>query len=126
MNITNFIDQMKAMNLSNTIFIDNTANAEIANHYEAILDSSISISTPNKIATSSSFLQYQRLQNIANKRGVQFMYETNVGAGLPVISTLNDLITSGDHILKIEGVLSGSLSFIFNSFQEGTRFSEIY
>ena len=125
MNITAFINRMKHLNLSNTIFIDNTANPEIANHYEAILDSSISISTPNKIATSSSFLQYQRLQNIANKRGVQFMYETNVGAGLPVISTLNDLITSGDRILKIEGVLSGSLSFIFNSFQKGVRFSEI-
>lgn len=125
MNVTDFIEKMKQLNLSNTIFIDNTANPEIANHYESILDSSISISTPNKIATSSAYLQYQRLKNITGKRGVQFMYETNVGAGLPVISTLNDLIISGDRILKIEGVLSGSLSFIFNSFQRGVRFSEI-
>lgn len=120
-----FIKKMKALNLSNTIFIDNTANKEIDKYYEGILDSSISISTPNKIATSSSFAQYQALKRTAEKRGVQFAYETNVGAGLPVISTLNDLINSGDRIIKIEGVLSGSLSFIFNSFKAGTKFSEI-
>jgi aspartokinase/homoserine dehydrogenase 1 len=127
MNIAEFIQHMKMLNLSNTIFVDNTANEVISDYYESILDSSISISTPNKIATSSAYLKYQRLKNIASKRGVQFMYETNVGAGLPVISTLNDLIISGDRILKIEGVLSGSLSYIFNSFQnlEGCRFSEI-
>ena len=125
MDITIFIGRMKELNLSNTIFVDNTANEKIANYYESILDSSISISTPNKIAASSGYLQYQRLKAIAAKRGVQFLYETNVGAGLPVISTLNDLINSGDRILKIEGVLSGSLSFIFNSFQPGTSFSEI-
>jgi aspartokinase/homoserine dehydrogenase 1 len=124
-NIPGFIERMKAMNLSNSIFVDNTANEMIAGHYESILDSSISISTPNKIATSSSYLQYKRLKNIATKRGVQFMYETNVGAGLPVISTLNDLIISGDTILKIEGVLSGSLSFIFNNFKPGVKFSEL-
>lgn len=125
MNITQFITKMKSLNLSNTIFIDNTANEFIASHYESILDASISISTPNKIAVSSTYLQYQRLKAIANKRGVQFMYETNVGAGLPVISTLNDLINSGDQILKIEGVLSGSLSFIFNNYKEGVAFSDI-
>ncbi len=124
-NMSIFIDKMKNLNLSNTIFIDNTANTGIANHYESILDASISISTPNKIATSSSYLKYQRLKTIAKKRGVQFMYETNVGAGLPVISTLRDLINSGDRILKIEGVLSGSLSFIFNNFNEGVQFSDI-
>ncbi len=120
-----FIKKMKDLNLSNTIFIDNTANKEIDKYYEGILDSSISISTPNKIATSSSYAQYQTLKQTAEKRGVQFAYETNVGAGLPVISTLNDLINSGDRIIKIEGVLSGSLSFIFNSFKEGTKFSKI-
>jgi aspartokinase/homoserine dehydrogenase 1 len=120
-----FIDRMKGMNLSNAIFIDNTANKKIASYYEEILDSSISISTPNKIATSSSYTQYQVLKQTAEKRGVQFMYETNVGAGLPVISTLNDLINSGDRIIKIEGILSGSLSFIFNSFKEGKTFSSI-
>lgn len=120
-----FIEQMKSLNLSNTVFVDNTANETISNFYETILDSSISISTPNKIATSSSYLQYQRLKQIAEKRGVAFLYETNVGAGLPVISTLNDLIISGDRIIKIEGVLSGSLSFIFNSFIKDTSFSAI-
>lgn len=124
-NIPAFIEQMKSYNLSNTIFVDNTANEMIAGYYESILDSSISISTPNKIATSSSYLQYKRLKNIATRRGVQFMYETNVGAGLPIISTMNDLILSGDSIRKIEGVLSGSLSFIFNNFQEGTKFSDL-
>lgn len=125
MTAAGFINTMKNMNLENSIFIDNTASDQIANHYETILDSSISISTPNKIATSSAYLQYTRLKTIANKRGVQFMYETNVGAGLPVISTLNDLINSGDRILKIEGVLSGSLSFIFNSFDSSKQFSDI-
>ena len=122
---TGFIKKMKDLNLSNTLFIDNTANKEIDKYYEGILDSSISISTPNKIATSSSYAQYQTLKQTAEKRGVQFAYETNVGAGLPVISTLNDLINSGDRIIKIEGILSGSLSFIFNSFKEGVSFSSI-
>lgn len=123
--LTRFIGKMRELNLSNTIFIDNTADAKISSYYESILDSSISISTPNKIATSSAYLQYQRLKNIADQRGVYFLYETNVGAGLPVISTLRDLINSGDQILKIEGVLSGSLSYIFNSFQAECKFSTI-
>jgi len=125
MSIADFVDKMKNLNLTNTIFIDNTANEKIASFYESILDASISISTPNKIANSSAYLQYQRLKTIAQKRGVQFKYETNVGAGLPIISTLNDLISSGDRIIKIEGVLSGSLSFIFNSFNSSKKFSEI-
>ncbi|HFA51400.1 MAG TPA: bifunctional aspartate kinase/homoserine dehydrogenase I [Bacteroidetes bacterium] len=120
-----FVQQMKDLNLSNTIFVDNTANEKVAHYYESILQSSISISTPNKIATSSSFLQYQRLKNIAAKRGVQFVYETNVGAGLPIISTLNDLLLSGDQIIKIEGVLSGSMSFIFNNLCKEKTFSQI-
>ncbi len=120
-----FIGKMKEMNLSNTIFVDNTASEQVTAYYEDILDSSIPISTPNKIAISSGFAQYQRLKAIAARRGVQFMYETNVGAGLPVIGTLNDLIISGDRIIKIEGVVSGSLSYIFNNFRAGTRFSEV-
>lgn len=120
-----FIGKMKELNLSNTIFIDNTASEKVAAYYEDILNSSISISTPNKIAVSSGYAQYQRLKAIAARRGVHFMYETNVGAGLPVISTLNDLMISGDQILRIEGVVSGSLSFIFNNFEAGTKFSAI-
>ena len=125
MDIAKFVQHMNELNLSNTIFVDNTANEAVSSFYESILDTSISISTPNKIATSSAYLRYQRLKSIAQKRGVQFRYETNVGAGLPVLSTLNDLISSGDQILKIEGVLSGSLSFIFNSFNSATTFSSI-
>lgn len=125
MDMNHFLQKMKSFNLSNSIFIDNTADEYIPDYYESILDASISISTPNKVSTSSSLLRYKRLKKIAANRGVQFLYETNVGAGLPVISTLNDLIISGDRILKIEGVLSGSLSFIFNSFKEGVQFSDI-
>lgn len=125
MSHANFVSVMTSMNLPNAVFIDNTANEEIANYYEQILNESISISTPNKIATSSSYQQYKRLKEVARKRGILFLYETNVGAGLPVISTLNDLIISGDQILKIEAVLSGSLSFIFNTFKPGMAFSSI-
>ncbi len=124
-NIPVFIEQMKSFNLPNTIFIDNTADEKVAQYYENILDSSISISTPNKMGTSGSYTQYLRLKKISEKRSVPFKYETNVGAGLPIISTLNNLIISGDRILKIEGVLSGSLSFIFNSFRKDTLFSDI-
>jgi aspartokinase/homoserine dehydrogenase 1 len=120
-----FVGRMRDLNLSNSIFVDNTANDKIATYYAGILDESISISTPNKVANSSSFLQYQRLKAIAAKRGVQFHYETNVGAGLPIISTLRDLLDSGDRIRKIEGVLSGSLSFIFNSFDGSRPFHEV-
>ncbi len=120
-----FVEHMRALNLPNAIFIDNTASGEIAGFYEQILDASISISTPNKVAASSSYQQYHRLKQTAEKRGVLWRYETNVGAGLPLITTLSDLIHSGDRILKIEGVLSGTLSFIFNHFKAGTRFSEV-
>ncbi len=120
-----FVEQMKALNLPNAIFLDNTASEDVTHFYEHILDASISISTPNKLAASSPYLHYRRLQQLAEKRGVQWRYETNVGAGLPIISTLNDLIQSGDRILRIEGVLSGTLSYIFNNFKAGTRFSEV-
>jgi bifunctional aspartokinase / homoserine dehydrogenase 1 len=120
-----FMDKMKSLNLSNTIFIDNTSSEQVASTYEVLLDASISISTPNKIANSSSYGRYQNLKHIAAKRNVQFKYETNVGAGLPVISTLKDLINSGDRILKIEGILSGTLAYIFNNFKAGTTFSQI-
>ncbi len=119
-----FVEMMQNLNLPNAIFIDNTASAEVAGFYEQILSASISISTPNKIAASSSHLQYQRLKHIAAQRGVLWRYEANVGAGLPIITTLNDLIHSGDRILKIEGVLSGTLSFIFNGFCETRRRQE--
>ena len=126
MDILEFIQQMKKLNLRNSIFVDNTAAPEITDRYEEILDASISISTPNKFAPSGKYQSYQDLNELAYQRGVKFMYETNVGAGLPVITTISDLVNSGDRILKIQGVLSGSLSYIFNTFQKGQQsFSEI-
>ena len=120
-----FIDRMKTLNLPNSVFVDNTANETIVSFYPEVLSSAISISTPNKVAVSGSYEDYCHLKELADKFSVKFFYETNVGAGLPVLTTLNDLINSGDRILRIEGVLSGSLSFIFNSYKEGMKFSEI-
>lgn len=120
-----FVDTMIKMNLSNTIFIDNTADASIPSFYEKIFKASISIATPNKVAASSSYENYLMLKQVAKKNNVQFLFETNVGAGLPVISTLKNLIQSGDRIIKIEAVLSGSVSYIFNKFDGSQPFSEL-
>lgn len=120
-----YIEQMKALNLPNSIFVDCTAAHIAIDYYEDILNSSISIATPNKLANSGDYLTYQKLKRAALLHGVKFLYETNVGAGLPVINTLNDLQHSGDKIHKIEGVLSGTLSYIFNTFDGSVPFSEI-
>lgn len=125
MEIGAYVRQMNELNLSNSIFLDNTASKPITEHYHQILDASISISTPNKIAASGPYAQFKALKDHAERRGVQFLYETNVGAGLPVISTLRDLIGAGDEILHIQGVLSGSLSYLFNNLQNGRTFSRI-
>ena len=124
-NMEHFVKIMNDLNLPNSIFVDNTASLEVASQYLYILENSISISTPNKIANASNYSNYKNLHETARKRGVLFSYETNVGAGLPVISTLRNLIDSGDKIIKIEGVLSGSLSYIFNKLAPGKFFSEI-
>lgn len=123
--VSGFIDKMIEFNLQNSVFIDCTSSAEVVNGYEKVLKHSISISTPNKLASSGDLTYFKKLKSLAAKNDVKFWYETNVGAGLPVITTLNDLKNSGDKILKIEGVLSGTLSYIFNSFVEGTKFSEV-
>ncbi len=120
-----FIDKMIAMNLSNSIFIDNTADTSIPSLYAKIFSSSISVATPNKVAASSAFENYNHLKQLAKKNNVQFLFETNVGAGLPVISTLRNLIHSGDRILTIEAVLSGSISYIFNNFDGSRPFSAL-
>ncbi|MBE3084954.1 MAG: bifunctional aspartate kinase/homoserine dehydrogenase I, partial [Bacteroidetes bacterium] len=112
--ITDFIQQMTRLNLRNAVFIDCTANENIASRYGDILSSYVSIVTANKIACSSEYNYYQKLTTIANEKGVRFIYETTVGAGLPIIKTINDLVVSGDKILKIEAVLSGTMNFIFN------------
>ena len=112
--ISSFIHQIAKLNLRNAIFIDCTANENVASHYGEILSQYVSIVAANKIACSMDYSYYQFLRNTANERGVKFMYETTVGAGLPIIKTISDLVLSGDKIIRIEAVLSGTMNFIFN------------
>jgi aspartokinase/homoserine dehydrogenase 1 len=114
-NIDAFISQMTKLNLRNSVFIDCTADARVATTYKEALQKYVSVVTASKIACSSEYSYYHLLKSIASDRGVRFMYETTVGAGLPVIKTIQDLVVSGDKILKIEAVLSGTLNFIFNT-----------
>lgn len=123
--ISGFVDRMVQFNLSNSVFSDCTSSMEVVNGYEQILRQSVSIATPNKLASSGELSLFKKLKALAVKNDIKFLYETNVGAGLPVITTLHDLKNSGDKILKIEGVLSGTLSYIFNSFKEGVKFSQV-
>ena len=110
--------------LYNSVFVDCTASEEVASTYLQLLNNNISVVTANKIAASSDYRYYQALKQTAIKRGVKFLYETNVGAGLPIIGTINDLRNSGDKILRIEAVLSGTLNFIFNELAADVPFSE--
>ena len=110
-----FVDGIKELNIYNSVFVDCTASDEVAEYYKEIISSNISIVAANKVAASSSYGNYAELKKIAKQKGVKFLFETNVGAGLPIINTLNDLVNSGDRILKIEAVLSGTLNFIFNT-----------
>ena len=110
--------------LYNSIFVDCTASAYVADSYLSLLENNISVVTANKIAASSDYSHYTQLKQTALNRGVKFLYETNVGAGLPIIRTINDLRNSGDRILKIEAVLSGTLNFIFNELSADVPFSE--
>lgn len=125
MNLNAFMGTMIALNLSNSIFVDCTSSEEVTGFYESILSSNISIVTPNKKANSGSYEKYLQLKNAARKRGVKFLFETNVGAGLPVINTLNDLLISGDQVIGIEAVLSGTLNYIFSSYKKGDKFSDV-
>ena len=112
------------MNIFNSVFVDCTASEQVASLYQDFLDHNISVVTANKIAASSAYENYARLKQTAMKRGVKFLFETNVGAGLPIIGTINDLLNSGDKILRIEAVLSGTLNFIFNTISKDIPFSE--
>ena len=125
MDLDDFLNKMKHLNLRNSIFIDNTANEEVALKYQSVLKNSVSVVTPNKIACTRSMEEYELLKKTALKYKSRFLYETNVGAGLPVINTLSDLVKSGDEVLKIEAVLSGSLNFIFNHYTGEAPFVEI-
>ncbi|OYP59459.1 bifunctional aspartate kinase/homoserine dehydrogenase I [Prevotella sp. P3-122] len=117
-------DAIIRMNIFNSVFVDCTASADIAQLYQSFLERNISVIAANKIAASSKYSNYIRLKTTAMMRGVKFRFETNVGAGLPIIGTINDLCNSGDKILKIEAVLSGTLNFIFNEIAADVPFSE--
>ena len=112
--LNKFAKRISELNLRNSVFIDCTGNEQVAAMYSTLFENYISVVTANKIACSSNYAHYKLLKEKAKEHSVRFMYETNVGAGLPVITTINDLIHSGDRILKIEAVLSGTLNFIFN------------
>jgi aspartokinase/homoserine dehydrogenase 1 len=124
-NIEGFVRRMKAENLPNSCFCDCTASETVAAVYESVLQAAISIVTPNKKANSGALDYYKRLTSYSRDRGIPYLYEVTVCAGLPVISTLRDLNLSGDKVLRIEAVLSGTLSFIFNNFDGKKSFSAL-
>lgn len=118
-----FRDEILKMNIFNSVFVDCTASEAVASIYKDLLDRSISVVTANKIAASSEYEVYESLKQAARKSGAKFLFETNVGAGLPIINTISDLRNSGDKILKIEAVVSGTLNYIFNEMSESVSFS---
>jgi len=120
-----FHEQVKKLNLRNSVFIDNTANKSVSEVYANYLKDSISVVTCNKIACASKFSNYKNLKNLSKKYNASFLFETNVGAGLPIIDTLKNLVNSGDRIHKIQAVLSGSLNFVFNNFNTETTFHDV-
>ncbi len=123
--LSTFVERMKAMNLPNCVFVDNTASKLPSTYYEEIFRANISVVTCNKIANSGEYAQYKSLHDTARKHGVDFFYETNVGAGLPIVRVLRDLMMSGDRIVKIEAILSGTISYIFNNFTGEASFYDV-
>ena len=123
--INSFHQKVKEANHRNSVFIDNTANQEVSEVYEKYLRESISVVTCNKIACASNYNNYKTLKQISRKYNASFLFETNVGAGLPIIDTLKNLINSGDRVQKIQAVLSGSLNFVFNNFNENSTFHDV-
>ena len=125
MNIGGFTDAVIDNNLRNSVFVDVTANAEVVDTYPKLLQKSVSIIACNKVAASSAYEKYRSLKDLAREYGTNFFFETNVGAGLPVINTLGDLLRSGDRVHRIEAVLSGTLNFVFNNYDGSRPFSEV-
>jgi aspartokinase/homoserine dehydrogenase 1 len=123
--LNEFIQRMKSMNLPNCVFIDNTASPTPIAFYEEAFKSNISVVTCNKIGNSAAYSQYRNFHDTARRHGVDFFYETNVGAGLPIIRTLKDLMNSGDRVQRIEAILSGTISFIFNNFKGDANFHDV-
>lgn len=120
-----FMEQMKALHLPDSVLVDNTASSVLPHFYEGIFEAGISIVTCNKIANSGPYSQYELLKNTARENGVSFFYETNVGAGLPIIRVLKDLVLTGDRVLKLEAILSGTISYIFNTYQGERTFHDV-
>ncbi|XHR94404.1 bifunctional aspartate kinase/homoserine dehydrogenase I [Mucilaginibacter sp. UC70_90] len=123
--LQSFINRMKEMNLPNCVFIDNTASPIPIGFYEEVFKANISVITCNKIGNSGSYQQYRMFKDTARAHGVDFFYETNVGAGLPIINTLKNLMNSGDRVQRIEAILSGTISFIFNNFKGDANFHDV-
>ncbi|MBI2284450.1 MAG: bifunctional aspartate kinase/homoserine dehydrogenase I [Bacteroidetes bacterium] len=124
-NIHDFVQQIIQKNLRNSVFVDVTANAEVASVYGSLLEKSISVVACNKIAASSSYASYKKLKSLSREYNTSFLFETNVGAGLPVIGTLNDLLRSGDQVNRIQAVLSGTLNFVFNHYDATRPFAQV-
>ena len=125
MSLPNWIEGITSRNLRNTVFVDVTADNEVAGCYDQLLQKSISVVACNKVACSSPYEYYKKLKQLAREYNAQFLYETNVGAGLPVIGTLNDLMRSGDKVTRIKAVLSGTLNFVFNNYNGQKPFADV-
>ena len=123
-NLERLKEEVIGMNIFNSVFVDCTASDDVAALYKDFLNHNISVVAANKVAASSQYENYKELKQTARRRGVKYLFETNVGAGLPVINTINDLINSGDKILRIEAVVSGTLNFIFNAISEDIKLSD--
>ena len=123
--LESFYEQAKSLNLRNSVFVDNTANENVAGMYHKYFKESISVVTCNKIAASSAYENYKNLKKIASEYNAQFLFETNVGAGLPIIDTLKNLIASGDRVHTIQAVLSGTLNYVFNNYDGESTFREV-
>ncbi len=123
--LQDFLNKTKGLNLRNSVFVDNTANELVSEMYSQYLENNIAVVTCNKIACASKLENYKQLKSISKKYNAPFLFETNVGAGLPIIDTLKNLITSGDRVHKIQAVLSGSLNFVFNNFNEQNSFHDV-
>ena len=123
-NLARLKEEVIGMNIFNSVFVDCTASDDVAALYKEFLNHNISVVAANKVAASSAYENYKALKQTARQRGVKYLFETNVGAGLPVINTINDLINSGDKILRIEAVVSGTLNFIFNTISEEIKLSD--
>ena len=124
-NLQKFVEEIIDRNLRNSIFVDITASDNVATVYDQLLKKSISVVACNKVAASSYYSNYKKLKDLAREYNCRFLFETNVGAGLPVIGTLNDLLSSGDRVHRIEAVLSGTLNFVFNNYDGKRKFTEV-